>query len=764
MASPPSGRIEAAAGRPLRLPPPLLESSAGPPADEAKDRWLSAEVPPLRWVGWRVRLLVALVLLACLGMFSLAQKLAAHPHMGATLWRDAGKGRLELLWAEEAAVRSALGRQLLGLSTPGGPVVPADALLLQRSARWLVDDESRERYLTLNEQAAAVLREPVVRLHFADRPVLDVALRARGLASLGLLFWLSCGLALALLSIAATVVLAHPGWRTALFSVMAFSQAGQLLLIGIAETRDLAWPAGLAHCDQQLRYALDLITAAAALHACVLSARQASPVRLSWAVAGWVVAAMLALPALLDAVLPAIWWWVQGGCAALGLLAVIRLQQGLRQEPHPFVLLLRRVGMAAWGAWVLLSAGVAWAGAGGPVQQAVTTLAPPLWHVLLASLLAIFPFLSRSRGLMRSFSWLAALTVATAALDLLFVSTFALGHATSLTLALFLSLGLYLGTRHWLIERVIGKPPLSTERLFERLYRIAREVEQQPQRTAELLERLLRELFEPLETLRVRHDAAGSRVTAGGSSLVVPVPLLSGTGVPPEERAIVLRYARHGRRLFTAEDARLTDRIFEQLGRAVAYERAVERGRNEERMRLAQDLHDDIGARLLTLMYKASTPEMEDYIRHTLQDLKTLTRGLAAREHHLRDAAAEWKTDLQQRLAPAGCELVWHFEADRELCLGTVQWSALTRMLRELTSNALAHGKATRLEISLRLANRRLDLIVRDNGHGNAPATWSHGLGIGGVHKRVHQLGGQVGWRALAPHGIECHVAVEPFG
>ena len=64
----------------------------------------------------------------------------------------------------------------------------------------------------------------------------------------------------------------------------------------------------------------------------------------------------------------------------------------------------------------------------------------------------------------------------------------------------------------------------------------------------------------------------------------------------------------------------------------MAFDRAVEHGRSEERTRLAQDLHDDIGARLLTMMYKATSPEMEDYVRHTLQDLKTLTRGLAALE------------------------------------------------------------------------------------------------------------------------------------
>ena len=94
-----------------------------------------------------------------------------------------------------------------------------------------------------------------------------------------------------------------------------------------------------------------------------------------------------------------------------------------------------------------------------------------------------------------------------------------------------------------------------------------------------------------------------SRIASNGAVLLVPMPkLVSG---PELEGTVALRFAERGKRLFTPEDARLADRILEQLMRAVAHDRAVERGRSEERLRIAQDLHDDIGARLLTLMYKA---------------------------------------------------------------------------------------------------------------------------------------------------------------
>jgi signal transduction histidine kinase len=295
--------------------------------------------------------------------------------------------------------------------------------------------------------------------------------------------------------------------------------------------------------------------------------------------------------------------------------------------------------------------------------------------------------------------------------------------------------------------------------MFEKLYRIAREVEAHPERTPALLTQLLLELFEPIEALLIDKHITSARVGGGGSSLLIPVPALA-QGEAMEVGTILIRFAHHGRRLFTTEDARLAERVVEQLRRAVAFDKAVEQGRSEERLRLAQDLHDDIGARLLTLMYKAQSPEMEDYVRHTLQDLKTLTRGLAAPNHPLSHAAAEWKSDLTQRLSAAHIALGWSFSADRDMSLTVVQWSALTRAMRELVSNVIAHSQARRVDIEFLLEGDRLDLTVTDNGVGRNPQAWAHGLGLGGVRKRVKQLGGEVAWNEVPAGGICCRVCI----
>jgi signal transduction histidine kinase len=258
--------------------------------------------------------------------------------------------------------------------------------------------------------------------------------------------------------------------------------------------------------------------------------------------------------------------------------------------------------------------------------------------------------------------------------------------------------------------------------------------------------------------LSIEHRSTHSRVIGEGSTLLVPAPGIGSDAAA--EGSIALRFAGRGRRIFTRDDARLTDRIVQQLRRAVAYDQAVERARSEERARIAQDLHDDIGARLLTLMYKAQSPEMEDYIRHTLKDLKTLTRGLAAADHRLSHATAEWKSDIGQRLTAAQIELSWSFSFDDDIVLSVVQWSALTRVLRELVSNAIQHSCATHLDVAGQLEHGRLRLTLGDDGIGRHPNEWAHGLGLGGVRKRVKLLGGEVHWHENGSTGIVCVVLV----
>lgn len=725
-----------------------------------------------RWIGWRLRALVLCMLLACTGLFLLTHWITQQPRLPFDL-QATPDGLVRIHTSDHPALLRLEGQVLDGMViepvASGAAALPVrvdvQPLLLRSSARWIVDPLQRQQHLALHRQIdRAILgwQDPAwsMRLSLRDAASESVALSPVGWGGIDPLYGLLCVLALLVFGVGTVVLLAEWRARNIAFAILAYCQSGQLLTVAVATALGVLMPSTLVAIDPSWRLALDLASAAALVQLAVLH-----PARVQGAIwfatLGWLAAIGLwAAQGNPSTVLA--WWVLQGGCVALTVTAVGLMSAAQLAHPHPFVLMMRRLTLIALLTWTTMSLAL-WRGTVRPdMQLSLSNYGVMAWQVFAGLAVLLSPYLARSRPILQEFSLLAASSTVAASLDLLFVAVFSLGQFTSMTLALFFSFGLYLIIRRWVITQLPGRESLTMERLFQRLYRIAREVEHRPDSLEASLMRLMRELYDPLEVSLATGEVGHTALRSNGSVMVVPIPNFSGHSVL-RRHVLVLKHARKGQQLFSAADARLADRVMDQLHRALSFDQAVEQGRSEERLRIAQDLHDDIGARLLTLMYQAPNADSEEYIRHTIQDLKTLTRGLAAQSHTLEEAASEWKRDLSQRLNAARCELEWHMKLDDDVVLNMVQWSALTRILRELVSNAISHAKANHVRVELTLADDRLTLSVEDNGLGRDPTSWSHGLGLGGVRKRTKQLNGSVHWHEADPRGIRCEVVVEPF-
>lgn len=728
-------------GMPVDMPPQTPQRSA---SRERRLRRLRLGLPPVA--------IVALLLFA-----AVLAALVTTPYIDAS-WLRERDGDIELASSRQPTLRALVSAHLDKVSGAGGQTLVANDLLLQRSPRWTVDDERRLQLIEAQQRLTSMLSQGPVTLHFdADRQV-RISPASRGLGGLGAVFWLCAGLALSLVLAGAAVVLAHPHGQNLPYLVIALCQAGSMLAIGTETVPGLGLPPGFVEHSLLARMTFDLFSGAAMVQLATLQ-----PLRLPggrWIAALTWMACMVLLSLSAADRLPGSWAWTQAGMVGCGALTIGLMSWSYRIEPNPFAVLMRRLASAATATLLLLSVAVVVASSQGTLSLRDVAFGSVIWYLFLATLTLLLPTFSRARPLMRELAMLTGTCAVAIALDLFFVAVFSLAPVVSLSVAVFFSLAVYAGARSWLLEPMSGQQMPGLERMFEKLHLVLREVEARPLESAQQLSRLLRDLFEPLQVHMLEQRADRSRVLGSGSALMVPAPTIDAAQGAPIDMAILLRFAAGGKRMFSRDDARLTDRVVEQLRRAVAYDMAVERGRYEERARIAQDLHDDIGARLLTLMYKAPSPDIEDYLRHTLKDLKTLTRGLAANEQRLSHATAEWKADITQRLAAAQIELSWTFQFDRDIVLSVAQWSALTRVLRELVSNAIQHSCAMHVEVVATLQGRRLRLTLADDGIGRDPSGWAHGLGLGGVRKRVKLLGGSVQWAENGRAGIVCTVLV----
>ena len=176
-------------------------------------------------------------------------------------------------------------------------------------------------------------------------------------------------------------------------------------------------------------------------------------------------------------------------------------------------------------------------------------MGPVIWSVFFSSVIMLVPFIARSRNVMREFAMLAGVSTVATSVDLLFVAAFSFSQFASLTLSLFLALGAYAAIRHWIVQQMMGARTLTTERMFEHLYRIAREVEARPERAGDRMAELLRHVFEPLEAVFTHGTDRHSRISGNGAVLLVPMPnLVQG---PDTDGMVALRFAERGKRLFT---------------------------------------------------------------------------------------------------------------------------------------------------------------------------------------------------------------------
>jgi PAS domain S-box-containing protein len=199
--------------------------------------------------------------------------------------------------------------------------------------------------------------------------------------------------------------------------------------------------------------------------------------------------------------------------------------------------------------------------------------------------------------------------------------------------------------------------------------------------------------------------------------------------------------------------------------------------REEERTRIARELHDDLGQQLtgfrMNLSWigsrlRADNPDLSEkvaglqrQINMTIASVRRITSEL--RPLMLDDlglfAAVGWLTDDVAK--KTGLEIELHLDSvEPELDMDTS--SALFRILQESLTNVVRHADASCAHVVLEVADTSLILRVEDDGKGMRPADQGkpRSFGLLGIRERAYILGGNVHITSKPGRGTSIEVAV----
>lgn len=186
----------------------------------------------------------------------------------------------------------------------------------------------------------------------------------------------------------------------------------------------------------------------------------------------------------------------------------------------------------------------------------------------------------------------------------------------------------------------------------------------------------------------------------------------------------------------------------------------LESVREEEKARIAREVHDELGQVLTVLKLETAMCELvcSGQLPELDQRLQNMKRLIAQLFQLVRDVATALRPPiLDAGIASAIEWQVRRFEARTQIpCMVEVPENlpklsdakaiGLFRILQEALTNIMRHASAHSVQVSLRLEGGELCLCVSDDGKGFAPEQRKPGqsFGLVGMQERVLMLGGQL--------------------
>jgi signal transduction histidine kinase len=199
---------------------------------------------------------------------------------------------------------------------------------------------------------------------------------------------------------------------------------------------------------------------------------------------------------------------------------------------------------------------------------------------------------------------------------------------------------------------------------------------------------------------------------------------------------------------------------------------AVIRAQEDERARIARDLHDSAGQAMASILLSLKLAEQAKTIEDMrarladVRELASLTAGdvrriaMELRPSVLDDLGLEAAidrhcTELQERSG-----LLIHTTIRLSRRLDAEVETVVYRIVQEALTNAVKSADAKRIDIAVHDAGGVIRLTVRDDGHGFDPDQVSKGLGLLGMRERAELLDGKLSISSAPGEGTTVELEV----
>lgn len=194
----------------------------------------------------------------------------------------------------------------------------------------------------------------------------------------------------------------------------------------------------------------------------------------------------------------------------------------------------------------------------------------------------------------------------------------------------------------------------------------------------------------------------------------------------------------------------------------------LERGRNLERLRISEELHDGILAKLFSVRFKWPFINLSGTLDNLNQHQKSIEQ-LTDIETEIRNISHDLRNELIWEEMAFIDEVENTIKEKSEFgnfkysfnCENISEWESLdylkkincSRMFDEIFQNTLTHAAATMVHVNLYREENLLVIKVEDNGRGFRPHSSKKGIGLKNLKNRTEKINGKATIESQLGHG-----------